>query len=160
MHGVDQCNHILHRGLLQHAVAEVEDMAGPAAGLIENLLRATADFARIGKKYGGIEIALDGAIVADRAPGVVQSHPPIDADHRAAGLAQQRQEGRIAGGEMHQRHARRKALGDRARVRQHIAAVIVRTEATYPAIEKLHRLGAGGDLGVEIARDGAGEAGQ
>ena len=35
-------------------------------------------------------------------------------------------------------------------VRQHELAIVVDAEAADPGIEELHRLGTGGDLGVEI----------
>ena len=42
---------------------------------------------------------------------------------------------------------------DAAGVRQHVAAIIGLAQAAGPAIEQLHRLGAGLDLGVQIADD-------
>ena len=42
-------------------------------------------------------------------------------------------------------------------VRQHVAAIVVGRQAADPAIEQLHGLCAGGDLGVQIARDRPGQ---
>ena len=60
---------------------------------------------RSASSTAGIEIALHGPVGPDQVPGGVQIDPPIDADHVAAGLGHQRQQGRIAGREMDHRHA-------------------------------------------------------
>ena len=74
------------------------------------LLGAAANLGRTAQQHHRVEVALDRLVVADRAPGVVQPDPPVDADHRVAlttakGLGQQRQQGRVARGEMDHRHA-------------------------------------------------------
>ena len=97
MHRIDQCDGVLDRGLLDDAVAQVEDVAGAAAGLIEDLLGAAADFFGSAEQHERVEVALNGPVVADRLPGVIEPHASVDADHRAAGLGEERQQGRIAG---------------------------------------------------------------
>ena len=59
-----------------------------------------------------VEIALDRAVVADHLPGVVEPHAPIDADHRGARFGEQRQELRVAGGEVDHGDAGRDAADD------------------------------------------------
>ena len=105
----------------------------------------------------GIEIALDRPVVADGPPGFVQPHTPVDADHAAAALGQQRQQRRIARGEIDHRHAGRDPGDDLLDVRQHVAAIVVRAQATDPRVEQLDALRPGGDLGVQVARDRAGQ---
>ena len=61
----------------------------------------------IGEQHGRIEIALHGPVVADDLQAVVEPDSPVDADHVAAGLGQERQQRRVAGGEVDHRHARR-----------------------------------------------------
>ena len=49
MHRLNERDRILHWRLLHNAVAEVEDMAGAARGLIEDLLSAAANFGFAGQ---------------------------------------------------------------------------------------------------------------
>ena len=74
--------------------------------------RAAAEFGCVGQEGHRVEVALDRAVVADHLPGIVEPHAPIDADHRRARFGQQRQELRIAGGEVDHRHAGRDAADD------------------------------------------------
>lgn len=90
MHRVDEGPGVFDRGFGEHAVAEIEDVAGAAGGLVEDFPGAAADLVGVGQQHRGIEIALDRFIVADGSPGVVQPDPPIDADHGPARLTQQR----------------------------------------------------------------------
>ena len=92
MHRLNQCNRVFDRRLLHDAVAEIENVAGAAGGLIENLSGAAPNLGFVGQQHERIEVALHGAVVADRLPGVVEPHAPIDADHLSAGFGQQRQQ--------------------------------------------------------------------
>ena len=49
MHGVDQRNDIIDRCLLQHAMAQVEYVAGAPRSLVEYILGATTDLVRTGQ---------------------------------------------------------------------------------------------------------------
>ena len=49
VHDIHQRPRVLRRRLRQHAVAEVEDVAGAAGGLFENVGRAAAEFGRVGQ---------------------------------------------------------------------------------------------------------------
>ena len=63
----------------------------------------------------------------------------------------------IAGREIDHRHTRDDAGDDLLDVRQDVSAIIVDAQAADPGIEQLDRLSAGGDLGVQVPRDGAGK---
>ena len=81
LHRLHQGNRILHGGLLVDAVAQVEDVPRSAAGLIEHVFHAATDFIRTGQQNRRIKIALNGLVVANRLPGVVEANPPVDPDH-------------------------------------------------------------------------------
>ncbi len=64
MHGVDQGRHVVGGHAGKDAVAEVEDVAGPARGLVQNPLRLPPDLVRRGEQDDGVEVAHDGHAVA------------------------------------------------------------------------------------------------
>src|SRR5207248_7996287 len=65
---------------------------------------------------------------------------------------------RVARGEVDDGDAGREGGDDLLDVRQNVAAIVIDAETADPGVEELHALCAGGDLAVEIAGDGAGEA--
>jgi hypothetical protein len=52
----DQFEDVFHRRLRQHAVAQVEDVAGAAGGLREHVERAAADRLAIGEQHRRLEV--------------------------------------------------------------------------------------------------------
>ena len=111
----------------------------------------------VGQERHRVEIALDRAVVADHLPGVVEPHAPIDADHAAPASASS---GSSCGLPVAKLITGTPGVMPRmtcVHVRQHELAIVVDAEAADPGVEELHRLGAGGDLGVEIDDDRAGE---
>ena len=60
----------------------------------------------VGQQDGGVEVALQRAAGADPAGGLVQRHPPVDADDVGAGVADQRQQLTGADPEVDPRHVR------------------------------------------------------
>ena len=164
MNRINHRQDVIDRRVRQHAMTEVGDIAWPGhhalvvSDLREHLADSAADFLDGGEEQGRIEIALQCLIGTDQAAGIVQPQPPIDTDHVAARFAQQRRQGRIARGKMDHRHAGADPLNHRAAVRQDVAAVVIHTQATDPAIEELNGLGPGVDLGVEIQGHAAGDA--
>ena len=127
-------------------------MARAAGGAVEDVLHALADVRGLREQDGRIEVALHGDVVAHGRPARVQIDAPVEADHVAAGGAHRGQERRRAGAEVDDRRALPQRADQRARVRQHERPVVVGREHADPRVEDLHRLGAGGDLTVEIAR--------
>ena len=91
MHRLNQGNCILHWRQLHDAVSQVENMPRTTADLIDNSFGPPANFGFIGQQHQRIEVALYRSLVADRSPGVVEPHAPIDANHLPAGLGHQRQ---------------------------------------------------------------------
>jgi hypothetical protein len=49
MHDLHECSCIIRRRLLEDAVAEVEDVAGAAGGLVKNFGGAAAEFSAVGQ---------------------------------------------------------------------------------------------------------------
>ena len=82
---------------------------GRPAAWCKDLDGAAAEFGEVGQQRHGVEVALNGAVVADHLPGVVQPHAPIDADHARPAFGQQRQQLRVARGEADYRHSGRDA---------------------------------------------------
>src|SRR5215207_8958391 len=80
MHGIDEGDGIFDWRLLHDAVAEIKDVAGAAGGLVEDRFGAAADFGRRGEEHERVEVALDGTVVPHGLPGVIQAHPPVDAN--------------------------------------------------------------------------------
>lgn len=85
MHCIDERDGVFHRGLLQDAVAKVEDVSGAVAGLIEDFFRAMTDLGAVGQEHAGLEVALQGTLLADGFSSFVQpthQSPPISSAPR------------------------------------------------------------------------------
>jgi len=65
-------------GTGQDSVAEVEDVPGPAAGACQHIERSLLDALPRPQQDGGIEIALDAALVPDRLPAGVERDAPVE----------------------------------------------------------------------------------
>src|SRR5438309_8379089 len=80
---------VLDGAVWEHAVTEVEDMAGAAPGGLDHPTRAVFNEGPWPQQQGGIQVALDAAVVPDHAPGLAQVDPPIHPNHVAPGLTHQ-----------------------------------------------------------------------
>ena len=66
---------------------------GPAGGAGEDVERGGARCAPTGPRSDrGVEVALDGAVLADERPALVEREAPVEADHVAAGGGHRREE--------------------------------------------------------------------
>src|SRR5947208_11245118 len=74
VHQVDHVAQLVSRRLRQHAVAQVEDVAGPAVGVAQDLQRALADDLTRSQEHGRVEISLDAAVVTNRGPYLGHGH--------------------------------------------------------------------------------------
>ena len=61
-------------------MAEIEDVAGPAAGARQHIVGRRERPIERAEQQRRIEIALDGAVEADALPGLVERRPPVGAD--------------------------------------------------------------------------------
>src|SRR5690349_7228363 len=78
---------MLHRAVGQHPMPEVEVVSRALAGPRDHPTRTVLEHRPGPQQPRGIEVSLDAAVVSDQPPGLAQVHPPVDADHVAAGLA-------------------------------------------------------------------------
>jgi hypothetical protein len=91
---------ILHRRLRHHAVAEIEDVARSSGGATKNIVGSGEQTIARREEQCWIEIALDAAIRSNRLPRVVESLPPVDPDHVAAGFGEVAEDRRRTNTEM------------------------------------------------------------
>ena len=100
----------------QDAVAEIEDVAGPAAGARPGRRRSPARMRSSGASSSvGSRLPWMARSNPMRVPGLVERDPPVGADDVAAGLAQLAENRARADAEMDRRHAeRREPFEDRA----------------------------------------------
>ena len=84
---VDQGADVVDGGLRQDPVTEVEDMARTAPGLRQDSPGLALDFLERSEQDDRIEIPLDGDVMTEPLPGLIELDPPIEADDRAAGVA-------------------------------------------------------------------------
>src|SRR5580658_10405186 len=111
------------RRLREHAVAEVEDVSGPAGREREDLPRLAFDDIERREHHPGIEVALD-AEVADPAPRLIERQAPVDADDVRTAACHRLEEMRGRRPEVDRRHARlRDGLKDPSAVREHVRLI-------------------------------------
>src|SRR3989440_5421324 len=142
----------------QHAMAEVEDVAGSAVCPLEYVADLTVALGGGSKERRGVEVALNGALLPDAVPCRIERQTPIDADYVPAGRGKIFEEARGSGTEVNQRHsgfgrARQYTFG----MRLDVGAVIVRRGASDPAVEELQSVCAGarlsgGEAAVQIRK--------
>ena len=162
--GVDQGRHLLEDarvGLRQDAVAQVEDVAGLAAGGPQHPAGLRRGHLPGAQAQGGIEVALHGEARPHPAPGLVEGHPPVDPDDGAAGRGHRGQQLAGAHAEEDGGHAGMGVgqLGEEpAGGRQHQLAVVVRRQDAGPAVEDLDGGGPGVQLGSQRGQGQVGEA--
>ena len=133
-------------------MAQIEDVAGPAGRAIEDGLHAAADVRGLRQEHHRVEVPLHRDVVAHGRPRGVEIDAPVQADHVAARRPHVRQERRGAGAEVDDGRPRRQRTDQSLRVRHHEGAIVVGRQHADPRVEDLHSLGAGRDLGVEVAR--------
>src|SRR5207237_9448500 len=81
----------------QHAMAEVEDVAGSAFRPLEYVADLTVALGGGSKERRGIEVALNGALLPDAVPCRIARQTPIDADYVPAGRGKLVEEARASG---------------------------------------------------------------
>ena len=104
MHQVDDVGEHAGVGVGQHAVAEVEDVPARGPALLDHPAHLAVDRRPVGEQHGGVEVALQRPPGPDPAGGLVERHPPVDADDVGAGVADQRQQLAGADAEVDARH--------------------------------------------------------
>src|SRR2546423_6573903 len=145
-------------GFWQDAVAEVEDVAGPPTGALEDLPNLARALRGGRQERDGLEIPLDGTL-ADAGPGGIERHSPIDTDHVAAGGRKVFEERRGPGTEENHRNIRGTRERERfAAVRLDVCAIVVGRETTDPAIEHLQPVRTRASLVLQKLADEIGQS--
>src|SRR5205807_8868062 len=80
VHGLDEQLEVFDGRLGQHAMTEVEDVAGPAARPSQHVIRPRSDQVGRSEQHGGIEVALDAMLVSDPIPALVKRDTPVQRD--------------------------------------------------------------------------------
>jgi hypothetical protein len=151
MHQIDDRFDVLHRRMLQNAMAQVENVTRATARAAQNIMDALFDFRERSKEQSGIKIPLNRDIMPKSSPAIVQGNAPVQADHIPTGTLHKQKESRSICPEMDHRHIL--CIGGRQNspgIRQHKIFVILRAERTHPRVEDLHSLRTGPDLGHQI----------
>src|SRR5437899_4402474 len=144
---------ILDRRGGENTVPQVEDEAWFVACLLEHGFHAPLDLVPGSKEHNRIQIALNRDARTEPAPGFIDRHPPVHADHRAARLAHQLQQGRRSCAEVDQRDVLAlEAVEDEPDVGLHVLAVVLRTQAADPTVKELDGLRPCPDLALQIFR--------
>ena len=88
MHVLREGLYVIDRRRRKNAVAEIEDVSGAPARALEHVVGGREHAVEGRKQQGGIEIALDSAIVSDALPRFVERDAPVGADDIAACVAE------------------------------------------------------------------------
>src|SRR2546428_829678 len=87
MHVTRERLHVLDRCRGKDTVAEVEDVAGPAAGAGEDFVGRGEHAVERAEQQRRVEVALNGAVDADAVPRFVERRAPVRPDDVSAGRA-------------------------------------------------------------------------
>src|SRR5581483_11769922 len=94
-------------GLGEDAVADVEDVAGPAAGALEDVEGGRLRPLPRAEEDGGVEVPLHRAARADGEPAPVERDTPVEADRVASRRRHRLEQMGGAGAEVDRRNANR-----------------------------------------------------
>src|SRR5437868_2324500 len=144
---------------LKNPVTEIEDVARPAGGAAQYVVRGREQAAAWPEEADGIEVPLDRPVVPDDVPRLVERRAPVDADDVAARFRHVGEDRARVDAEVNRRDTRAgERLEDAPRVRQRELPVVGVRELSGPRIKDLDRLRAGLDLREHVIGDDAREA--
>src|SRR5579864_3148819 len=84
VNGVYECQNVVDGCGGEHAVAEVEDVSRPSPRTAQDPVRVLFDQRDRAEQNGRVEVALNGHLVAEPVPSLVQVDAPVEADHLAS----------------------------------------------------------------------------
>ena len=87
MNYLHQFDHILDRSVGQNPVAQIEDVPGPCAGLIQDSFHPLPDIGQARIEHGGIQIPLYSHLIAQTCPGLVQLDVRVQPDNISSGVS-------------------------------------------------------------------------
>ena len=144
-------------GLRQDAVTEVEDVARARPRAAQDVVRLPLRALPRPEQHRGLEVPLHRPLLPDGRPGVVEPDAPVDADRAPArGRHLGQQVRRHSRAEMDRRHVGGRE--DASRVRRDELSVVGHREHADPGVEELDRVGSGGRLRRDVARELLGRA--
>ncbi len=130
-------------------MAEVEHVSGPTPTL-EHVAGEGLDDPPRRQAGGGVEVALESDGVAHAPAGLVERHPPVDAEHLGTGSGHERQQFAGSHAEMDAGDPEGPQPGeDLGRGREHVSLVVGGIERPDPTVEELDGGRARRDLGPQ-----------
>ena len=142
---------VLERRGRQDAVPQVEDVPRASARAFEHIVGAGENAFERPEQPGRIEVALNGPVVPDPIPRVVQRDAPVSANDAAARLANLAQDRARADAEMDRWHVvGSERVEDAAGMGQDEFAVVAGIQRADPRVEYLDRVDAGFNLRDEV----------
>src|SRR5271170_6748749 len=147
---------VLDRRIRDDAVAEIENMTGPAPCQVEDLTHPLAYQLRLGEESDGVEVALDSTGMVERMPRPVERRPPVEAEDVGSGLLHRWEQTGGVHTEVDRWDSHLLQLADEGlRCRQDVVAVVLYAQRSGPAVEDLDHVGSGLDLlAGKVAEDG------
>src|SRR5689334_652433 len=121
MNEVDQPTQNLGVRVGQHAVPQVEHMAGPTGRALQNVDGTRFGRLPAGQRPDRIEVALDAAVEPAALPALVEPYPPVEAEEVAASLGHELEQGRISRPEVDGRRQAAEGAEDTLAPREHAA---------------------------------------
>lgn len=140
MYQIDQGPHMVDGSLGQNSVTKVEDVTGTPAGLGEDTTGLPLDLGQFREQDHRIEVPLHGDFRAKPPPGSIEIDPPVESNHRAAGVALQFKKRSRVGAKVNRRRGGVELGEQSSHVRLDEASIILGTEGPDPAIKDLDNL--------------------
>ncbi len=138
---------MLDRRGRQDAVPKIEHMSVAARGTAQDVLDTTLDFMEGGVERDRIEVPLDGAIMPDHGPSLIEVNAPIHPDDISARFTHLPQDRGRTGAKMDHGHAFALQSGkNQLHMRFDVFRIITGRKTADPAIEELNGLSSGPDL--------------
>src|SRR6185369_2825336 len=103
---------VVYRRRGQDAMAEIEDVSGAVADLVEDAAALRAHERAVGEQYRGVEVALHRGLSVEALERLAERRTVIDAEHGAAGAQLELEQGRGVGAEVNGRYAGRQRVED------------------------------------------------
>src|SRR6056297_3669788 len=152
MHTLHQMNRVLRRYRRQDAMTQIEDKTGTVSIFIQNPLDFFLNIIFRSIKNRGVKIALHGHIVTEDSASFVDIEMPVKTDDITAGSLDQVEHGATVFNKIDNWDILAiKTIDQAFHIRQIIALKIVGSQKAPPGIKNLDRLGAGGNLHIQIA---------
>src|SRR3989338_6550973 len=126
MNGLCHRNHMFYWSIREDSVAQIKDMAWPAASATENLRYLATDLIDRSQQSHRVQVPLDPDVIAHGLPGLVQIDPPVQADDISSRGAYMSEQSRGSGAEMDDRNPTRERLDSGARIGKDVLLIVLR----------------------------------